>query len=280
MPAPAEQSEKRRIDRSTVAGLAVALTGIIGGLLLEGGRLGDITQLTAAMIVLGGTFGAVMVTTPMPVLTAALKALPSVFWLPPASSKQLFQDILRLAAKARRTGIIALESDLEEISNPFFSKALRLAIDGADLKVVRRIMELEIDSAEAKGEAEAKVFEAAGGYAPTVGIIGAVLGLIQVMKHLDDIEAVGHGIAVAFVATVYGVFVANIVFLPIANKLKARLQRSIQLREMALEGVIAISEGMNPKLIESQLERFYDGDDRDTEQRFPTARPSRGRIAA
>ena len=169
---------------------------------------------------------------------------------------------------------------MEEISNPFFRKALRLAIDGADLKVVRRIMELEIDSAEAKGEAEAKVFEAAGGYAPTVGIIGAVLGLIQVMKHLDDIEAVGHGIAVAFVATVYGVFVANIFFLPIANKLKARLQRSIQLREMALEGVIAISEGMNPKLIESQLERFYDGDDRDTEQRVPTARPSRGRIAA
>ena len=280
MPDSAEQSEKPRIDRSTVAGLAVALTGIIGGLLLEGGRLGDITQLTAAMIVLGGTFGAVMVTTPMPVFTAALKALPSVFWLPPTSSKQLLQDILRLAAKARRTGIIALESDLEEISNPFFRKALRLAIDGADLKVVRRIMELEIDSAEAKGEAEAKVFEAAGGYAPTVGIIGAVLGLIQVMKHLDDIEAVGHGIAVAFVATVYGVFVANIFFLPIANKLKARLQRSIQLREMALEGVIAISEGMNPKLIESQLERFYDGDERDTEQRVPTARPSRGRIAA
>jgi chemotaxis protein MotA len=107
-----------------------------------------------------------------------------------------------------------------------------------------------------------------------------VLGLIQVMKHLDDIEAVGHGIAVAFVATVYGVFVANIFFLPIANKLKARLQRSIQLREMALEGVIAISEGMNPKLIESQLERFYDGDDQDPEQRVPTARPSRGRIAA
>lgn len=280
MPNPAQTSEKPKIDRSTVAGLVVALVGIIGGLLLEGGRLGDITQLTAAMIVLGGTFGAVMVTTPMPVLTAALKSLPSVFWLPVTSSNGLLQDILRLAAKARRTGIIALESDLEGISDPFFRKALRLAIDGADLKVVRRIMELEIDAAEAKGEGEARVFEAAGGYAPTVGIIGAVLGLIQVMKHLEDINAVGHGIAVAFVATVYGVFVANIFFLPIANKLKARLQRSIQLREMALEGVIAISEGMNPKLIESQLERFYDGESRDTEKRLPKPGRNRERIAA
>lgn len=280
MPDSAEKPEKPKVDRASVAGLAVALAGIIGGLLLEGGRLSDITQLTAAMIVLGGTLGAVMVTTPMPVLTAALKSLPSVFFLPSTSSDHLLRDILRLAAKARRTGIIALESDLDEIADPFFRKALRLAIDGADLKIVRRIMELEIEAAEAKGEGEAKVFEAAGGYAPTVGIIGAVLGLIQVMKHLEDINAVGHGIAVAFVATVYGVFVANIFFLPISNKLKARLRRSIQLREMALEGVIAISEGMNPKLIESQLERFSDSNDRATEQRLPTPRRSRGRVAA
>jgi chemotaxis protein MotA len=124
------------------------------------------------------------------------------------------------------------------------------------LKVVRRIMELEIEAAELQGEAEAKVFESAGGYAPTVGIIGAVLGLIQVMKHLEDISAVGHGIAVAFVATVYGVAVSNLLFLPVANKLKARLQQSVRLNEMALEGVISVAEGLNPKLIESQLECF------------------------
>src|SRR3954462_5514120 len=126
MPDSAKKLKKRAIDRASLAGLVVALVGIIGGLLLEGGRLGDITQLTAAMIVLGGTFGAVMVTTPMPVLTAALKSLPSVFWIPTTSSNLLLQDILRLAAKARRTGIIALESDLGEISNLFFRKALRL----------------------------------------------------------------------------------------------------------------------------------------------------------
>jgi chemotaxis protein MotA len=141
-------------------------------------------------------------------------------------------------------------------------------------------MDLEIEAAEMKGEAEAKVFEAAGGYSPTVGIIGAVLGLIQVMKHLEDIQAVGHGIAVAFVATVYGVFVANIFFLPIGNKLKARLQQSLQMREMALEGVIAIAEGMNPKLIESQLERFYDGPRRKGEEGPSRKRQTPGRAAA
>ena len=280
MPDSMGKLQQRRVDPASLAGLVLALGGIIGGLLLEGGRLSDISQLTAAMIVLGGTFGAVMVTTPMSVLAAAMKTLPSVFWYPVVSGDRLLQDILRLAAKARRTGIISLENDAEEIADPFFRKTLQLAVDGTDLKVVRRIMHLEIETAEIKGEAEAKVFEAAGGYSPTVGIIGAVLGLIQVMKHLEDIEAVGHGIAVAFVATVYGVFVANIFFLPVANKLKARLQRSLQMQEMALEGVIAIAEGMNPKLIESQLERFCDGPGRTSEEGQPKKRQAPGRAAA
>jgi chemotaxis protein MotA len=275
-----KKSQKRIIDRASFAGLAIALGGIIGGLLLEGGRLSDITQLTAAMIVLGGTAGAVMVTTPMPVLAAACKRLPSVFWYPATSSDQVLQVILRLAAKARRTGIISLEEDAEGTPDPFFRKALRLAIDGTDLKIIRRIMELEIEAAEIKAEAEAKVFGSAAGYSPTVGIIGAVLGLIQVMKHLEDIQAVGHGIAVAFVATVYGVFVANIFFLPIADKLKTRTEQFLRSQEMSLEGVIAIAEGMNPRLIESQLERFYDGSRRNAEQDLSRKRPGRGRAAA
>jgi chemotaxis protein MotA len=276
----AEKLPQRKLDVASLGGLALALAGVVGGLLLEGGRVSDITQLTAAMIVLGGTLGAVMVTTPMSALSGAVKKLPSVFWYPVLSSEALLQDILRLAAKARRTGIISLERDAEEIPNSFFRKALRLAIDGTDLKVVRRIMELELESAEMKGDSEARVFEAAGGYAPTVGIIGAVLGLIQVMKHLEDINAVGHGIAVAFVATVYGVFVANIFFLPIASKLKARLQHSLEINEMALEGVIAIAEGMNPKLIESQLERFSGSPKQQKKVELPQERRPRGRMAA
>lgn len=259
---------KRKLDTATFGGLALAVGGILGGLLLEGGRLSDISQLTAALIVLGGTCGAVMVTTPMSVLKAAVKKLPSVLWTPALSGGQLLEDILRLAAKARRTGLISLENEAEEIEDPFFQKALRLAVDGTDLKIVQRIMDREMEAAELNGEAEAKVFEAAGGYAPTVGIIGAVLGLIQVMKHLEDIDAVGHGIAVAFVATVYGVFVANVFFIPVATKLKARLHHSIQMNEMALEGVIAVAEGLNPKLIESQLERFNPAGKSGGEQRL------------
>src|SRR4051794_19682960 len=280
MASSGKKPRKRIIDRASFAGLTIALVGIIGGLLLEGGRLSDITQLTAAMIVLGGTAGAVMVTTPMPVLAAACKRLPSVFWYPATSTDQVLQVILRLAAKARRTGIISLEEDAEGTPDPFFRKALRLAIDGTDLKIVRRIMELEIEAAEIKAEAEAKVFGSAGGYSPTVGIIGAVLGLIQVMKHLEDIQAVGHGIAVAFVATVYGVFVANIFFLPIASKLRARLQHSLRMKEMALEGVIAIAGGMNPKLIESQLERFSDNRTPDAEEPLPQDQRPRRPAAA
>ena len=167
---------------------------------------------------------------------------------------------------------------MNAIADPFLKKALSLAVDGTDLQDLRRIMELEIQMAEQHGEAEAKVFEAAGGYAPTIGIIGAVLGLIQVMKHLEDIEAVGHGIAVAFVATVYGVAVANIILLPAATKLKLRLQHALQIKELMLEGVVSIAEGLNPKLVRSKLEaylrdRSYGNSKGEDGRLRPTARP-------
>jgi chemotaxis protein MotA len=246
----------RRPDLSTIAGLVVAGLGILGGLLLEGGRFSDIGQITAALIVLGGTLGAVMVTTPTRLLLAGVKKLPDVFWDSTPPGDFAVQQILAFARRARKNGLISLETDVASISDPFLRKGLSLAVDGADLQDVRRIMELELEMAERRGEAEARVFESAGGYAPTIGIIGAVLGLIQVMKHLEDIEAVGHGIAVAFVATVYGVALANIFLLPAANKLKQRLQQSLEFKELILEGVIAIAEGMNPRLIESKLEAF------------------------
>ena len=246
----------RKPDLATFAGLAIAVVGIAGGLLLEGGKLSDITQLTAALIVLGGTTGAVMVTTPRHLLVSAVKKLPLIFWQPDASATAVIQQLQGFAIKARKSGLVSLDAEVDDIEDHFLRKALMLAIDGTDLKEVRRMMEAEMAAAEQYGEAEAKVFESAGGYAPTVGIIGAVLGLIQVMKHLEDLEAVGHGIAVAFVATVYGVSLANLFFLPVANKLKARLQLAIQINELALEGVIAVAEGLNPRLIESKLEPF------------------------
>lgn len=265
-----------KADLSSLAGLFVAVVGILGGLLLEGGRFSDIGQFTAAMIVLGGTVGAVMVTTPLPLLVAAVKKLPHLFWDSAPSSDSAVEQLLTLAAHARKNGLVSLEHEVDSIAAPFLRKALALAVDGTDLQDIRAIMELELEMAERRGEAEARVFEAAGGYAPTIGIIGAVLGLIQVMKHLEDIEAVGHGIAVAFVATVYGVGLANVFLLPTANKLKLRLQHSLEMKELMLEGVIGIAEGLNPRLIRSKLEAFQQNERAaDAEQPSAKLRPIR-----
>jgi chemotaxis protein MotA len=255
--APPQRSSVRP-DLATLSGIALALAGILGGLLLEDGRIQDIAQVTAAMIVLGGTFGAVLVTTPMPIMVRALAGLRYVFLDRAVSAGDTIETLIRFATKARKSGIVSLEEEAQTLPDPFLRKALGLAVDGTDLNELRKIMEIDIHLAEQAAEEEAKVWEAAGGYAPTIGIIGAVMGLIQVMKHLEDIKAVGHGIAVAFVATVYGVGSANIFFLPAANKLRARMHRASRIMDMTLEGVLGIVEGLNPTLIRLKLEAFND----------------------
>src|SRR6476469_3283552 len=255
---PKKKGGGSRPDMATFAGLLLALGGILGGLLLEGGKIQDVSQLTAAMIVLGGTLGAVMVTTPMSVLLSALKQLRTVFFEKAEPPDAVIEEIIGYATKARKNGIVALEQDADAVPDKFLRKALNLAVDGTDLQVLRKMMELEISLEEHHGESDAKVFEAAGGYSPTIWIIGAVLGLIQVMKHLEDIKEVGHGIAVAFVATVYGVGTANILFLPMANKIRARMRAASLMQEMTLEGVVGIVEGLNPTLIRMKLNSYND----------------------
>jgi chemotaxis protein MotA len=245
-----------RPDFASIGGLVVALGAILGGLKLDGGKVSDVTQITAAMIVLGGTLGAVMVTSPMSALFGAFGGLKRVFFEEVINLEAAVEELIGYATKARKSSIISLEQDLNQISEPFLKKALTLAVDGTDLTELHKMMELEILQSEKRVEADAKVFESAGGYSPTIGIIGAVLGLIQVMKHLENIEEVGRGIAVAFVATVYGVAAANLFFLPAGNKLKTRGQKDVQLKELLLEGVGGILEGMNPKLIRVKLEAF------------------------
>jgi chemotaxis protein MotA len=243
-------------DIATFLGLLIALGGILGGLVLEGGKIAELAQLTSALIVLGGTLGAVMITTPLTTLVSAVKKLRMVFFETTHSPSQTIEEIITFASKARRNSIVSLETDLDNIGDPFLRKALTLAVDGTDLNALRGMMELDIALDEKAAEAEAKVYESAGGYAPTIGIIGAVLGLIQVMKHLENIDEVGRGIAVAFVATVYGVGSANLFFLPAGNKLKARAQQVLHTQELILEGVCSIVEGLNPKLIRVKLENF------------------------
>lgn len=255
-PKPAGKKKGARPDIATWAGLIVGLGGILGGLLIEGGRLQDVAQFTAALIVLGGTAGAVMVSLPGPVLKGGLRRLMRVFFATSPDYGELTEAVVGYATQARKNGLVSLEQEVLEIPDPFLKKALTLAVDGTDLQDIRRMLELEIALEEHHADNEAKVFETAGGYAPTVGIIGAVMGLIQVMKNLANIEEVGHGIAVAFVATVYGVGFANLFFLPAANKIKARAHEETQRKELILEGVAGIVEGLNPKLIRAKLEAF------------------------
>ncbi len=245
-----------RPDLFSIGGLVVALGGILTGLMMDGGSLKDVRQVSAGLIVLGGTLGAVMITTPMNILIGAAKRFSGVFFEKTYTPAGVIDEIVAYATQARKQGIVSLEQQADAIKDPFMKKALNLAIDGVEMNQLRSIMELEISQLEHEGEAEAKVFEAAGGYSPTIGIIGAVLGLMQVMKNLANIEEVGRGIATAFVATVYGVALANIFLLPAGNKLKARIKEEIRIRELALEGILSVVEGLNPKLIRTKLEAY------------------------
>jgi chemotaxis protein MotA len=249
-----KEGRKLSIDTGTILGLLIAGGGIVGGLLLEKGSLADIAQGTAALIVLGGTIGAVLVGTPLSEVIAAVRELKYVFFDPGGSSQAMLEQLIEFATKARRNGIVSLEEDADRIEDPFLRKAINLAIDVAELTELKHTMQLDQDMEERKLLSRAKVFESAGGYSPTIGIIGAVLGLIQVMKNLANIEEVGRGIAVAFVATVYGVGAANLLFLPVATKIRDRVKRRMETTEMILEGVAGIVEGMNPKMIRRKLE--------------------------
>ena len=241
------------MDIGTLLGILVGLGGILLGNFIEGGKLSQIAQPTAAMIVLGGTTGATMIQFPFATFVQAVKNIKIVFKPPTHESSALLEEIIRYATTARKEGILALEPLVANASDPFLGKALSMAVDGADSAAMREMLEASIGQTEEQGEDVAKVFEAMGGYAPTVGIIGAVLGLIQVMQNLSDITKVGEGIAVAFVATIYGVGIANIVALPMAGKLKMRTREEVHLKLLMLEGALAIQQGMNPKLVRERL---------------------------
>ena len=241
------------MDKSTIAGLFLAMAGILAGLLIEGGKLAQILQPTAAMIVFGGTLGAVMVQFPMPIVLKAFKRLAHVFLDRRQDPMTLVKDMVGYAQRARKDGIVSLDAELNNINDPFLKKTLMLAVDGTEPQELRKMMELELDNEAERSEKIAQVFESAGGFSPTIGIIGAVLGLIQVMQHLENIDEVGKGIAVAFVATIYGVGAANLFFLPSSGKLKIKSREEQVLREMTLEGVISILEGMNPRMLETKL---------------------------
>jgi chemotaxis protein MotA len=244
------------MDKGSFGGAILAVTGIVAGLLIEGGNLGQIMQPTAAMIVFGGTMGAVLLQFPLSTVMAAFRKMAHVFMPPSKHSDVLIRQLLDFANKARRNGVVSLDADLKTIQDPFLKQALMLAVDGTEPGDLRKIMRVSLDSKSESDDSMPSVFESAGGFSPTIGILGAVLGLIQVMQHLDNIQEVGRGIAVAFVATIYGVGAANLFFLPFAGKMRIQLRGEYLYREMMLEGVISILEGMNPRMLEVKLSGF------------------------
>lgn len=245
------------MDILSTIGILVALLAILGGNVLEGGHVGSLMQLTAFIIVGGGTLGAVMVQTPMRTFARAMKISVWVFVPLRLRPDEIAGKIVNWSNIARREGLLGLEAIAEQEPDPFARKGLQLLVDGSEPEVIRSILEVEIDSNEHQDVQAAKVFDGMGGYSPTIGIIGAVMGLIHVMNNLADPSKLGSGIATAFVATIYGVGFANLLFLPMANKLKSQIHSQTQFREMIVEGVISIAEGENPRNIETRLQGYY-----------------------
>jgi len=245
------------MDFLSIVGLVVAIGSIVLGQLLEGGHLASILQPTAFLIVIGGTLGAAMLQYPLPVFLRSIRMLPWVVRPPLLDPDGAIRDIVQYSEMARRNGLLALESAIDDIDDPFLRRGLQLLVDGADPAKIRATMENEIQAVEHHDSQAAKVLESAGGYAPTVGILGAVLGLIHVMENLADPSKLGEGIATAFVATVYGVGSANLFFLPVSNKLKNIVHNRTRLREMQIDGLVAIAEGENPRIIEGRLQGYF-----------------------
>ena len=244
------------MDILTLLGLLVGFGAILGGQALEGGHIDSLINGPACLIVLGGTVGAVMIQSPIQVFMSSLKMSLWVLLPPKLQGKEAIEKIMEWSNIARKEGLLGLEDIAENETDPFAQKGLQLLVDGSEPEVIRRVMEVDLGAKEHHGNQAAKVFESMGGYCPTVGIIGAVMGLIHVMQNLADPSKLGSGIATAFVATIYGVGLANLLFLPIASKLKAQVHAQTQLHEMIIEGVISIAEGENPRNIETKLQGF------------------------
>ena len=241
------------MDVLSILGLLLGVAAILLGQHLEGGQLATLLNGPALLIVLGGTIGAVMVQTPMHTFLRALRMVTWTFYPPRIDFTETIQQIISWSRTARREGLLGLENIAQEDIDGFAQKGLQLLVDGSEPESIRRVLDIEIDSREKFDQRGAKVFESMGGYSPTLGIIGAVLGLIQVMGNLSDPGKLGDGIAVAFVATIYGVGAANLLFLPVANKLKTYAMNFTLHRELILEGIVSIAEGENPRNIEAKL---------------------------
>ncbi len=244
------------MDILSLMGLVIAVGGILGGQFLEGGSINVLLQLAAFLIVMGGTLGAVMVQHPMSVFVTGIKMARWVFVTPKIDKQRLIYRMTAWGNAARKDGVLSLEGQIRSAGDPFLQKGLQLLVDGNSAEKIRAVLDIDLNTYETQRWQAARVWEAAAGYAPTIGILGAVLGLVHVMQSLGDPSKLGAGIAVAFIATIYGVGFANLVFLPIAGKLKILIAKEVTLREMVIDGLCMIANAENPHFIENKLKGY------------------------
>jgi chemotaxis protein MotA len=244
------------MDLLSFMGVAIAFAAVLGGNWLEGGHLDTLANGPAMVIVLGGSIGAVLLQTPMQVFLRSMRMLGMVFIPPKRVLEDTIHKLVEWSKVARKDGLLGLEKAVQSEADLFVRKGMQLLVDGNEPDEIRHTLEVELDSRERFDLQAGKVLEAMGGYSPTIGIIGAVMGLIHVMQNLSDPSKLGSGIATAFVATIYGVGLANLFLLPMANKLKAYVMQESHYRELVIEGLVAISEGENPRQIETRLQGF------------------------
>jgi len=244
------------MDRLSVIGTVLALAALLGGSVLKGAGISGLWSPAAFVIVIVGTIAAILVQTPMDTFKRAMKIARWVFQPPSEDRAAMIARIVEWSSTARRQGLLGLEAEVEQQTDPFVRKGLQMVVDGLEPESIRQMLEIEMEGQEHRDTAAAKVFEGMGIYAPTLGIIGAVLGLMAVMKNLSDPSKLGHGIAAAFTATIYGIGVANLALLPMATKLKGLINHQTQDREMIVEGLIAIAQGENPRNIEARLNGY------------------------
>jgi chemotaxis protein MotA len=248
------------LDFISVIGLVMALTSVVVAMLLDGGTIGSLLQLPAMIIVFGGTIGAVLLQTPLSTFLRGMRMALWVFFPPRDDRPELVQEILGWLRIARRQFVLALDPIAEQQTDPFIKQGLRLVVDGIEASQIRVVLESMITTQEHEETLAHEIFEGMGGYAPTVGILGAVLGLITVMSHLDDPSKLGEGIATAFVATVYGVGAANLIFLPVSNKLKVLVRRRVRRLEMVVEAMVGMAIMEPPMQFELKLRSFLEGE--------------------
>nr|MBL8456441.1 flagellar motor protein [Zoogloeaceae bacterium] len=244
------------MDKISLVGLTLGIAAILIGQVLEGGHVSSLIQPTAFLIVVGGTMGAVMLQSPSRVFVDGLRMGRWIFVPPVVDHAALIDEATGWSQVARKDGLLALETRIPGLSDPFMRRGVQLLVDGVEPERLREVLEVEIGAAEARMKMSAKIWEAAGGYSPTIGILGAVMGLIHVMENLSDPSRLGAGIAVAFVATIYGVGLANLVFLPISKKLMIHVSNIVSQREMLVDGLVGIANGDNPRIIESRMRGY------------------------